>query len=115
MAVGRQRTGDIVATLPREIAKDVETAVAILRRHGARRIVLYGSLARGDYRMDSDIDLCYEGIPSEDYFRTVAECIMQIPRRVCVVDIKDTRGLFRERIMSEGKVLYEARPRSRRG
>ncbi len=107
----RERNSSVIAALPREIAKDVEAAVDILRRHGARRIILYGSLARGDYRTDSDIDLCYEGIPSEDYFRALAECIMQIRRRVCVVDIEDTRGLFRERIVNEGKVLYEYRAR----
>lgn len=57
--------------------------------------------------MDSDIDICFEGIPDEEYFRAVAECLMGIPRRISVTDLKDTHGALRERINKEGKVLYE--------
>lgn len=105
---------DVLSTLPRGIAKDVKKAVDILRRHGASRIVLYGSLARGDYHLDSDIDIGVEGIPDREYFRAVAECLMDIPRRVSLVDLRDTYDVFRARIDKEGKVLYERRRSSRR-
>lgn len=105
---------DVLSTLPRGIAKDVKEAVDILRRHGASRIVLYGSLARGDYHLDSDIDIGVEGIPDREYFRAVAECLMDIPRRVSLVDLRDTYGVFRARIDKEGEVLYERRRSSRR-
>ncbi|GBC96298.1 hypothetical protein HRbin16_02100 [bacterium HR16] len=62
--------------------------------------------------MDSDIDICFEGIPDEEYFRAVAECLMDIPRRISVMDLRDTHGAFRERINREGKVLYERRTSS---
>jgi len=39
--VERERNSSVIAALPREIAKDVEAAVDILRRHGARRIPVW--------------------------------------------------------------------------
>ncbi len=92
---------------PPEIMGDIEKAESILIRYGAAKIILYGSLARGDYRVDSDIDICYEGIPDESYFRAVAECLMEIQRRVSILDFKSIKGYFKQRIIEEGKLLYE--------
>ncbi|MDY3905207.1 MAG: nucleotidyltransferase domain-containing protein [Lawsonibacter sp.] len=36
---------------------------ALARRHGAQRLVLFGSRARGDNRERSDIDLAVYGMP----------------------------------------------------
>lgn len=36
---------------------------ALARRYGAKRLVLYGSRARGDHRYNSDIDLAVYGMP----------------------------------------------------
>lgn len=38
---------------------------ALARRYGARRLVLFGSRARGDNRYNSDIDLAVYGMPQE--------------------------------------------------
>ena len=94
--------------LPRDILQDVETVESILRRHGALKIILYGSLARGDYQADSDIDICVDGIPADRYFRVLAECLMETHRRVSVLNLEDTQGYLRERILREGKILYES-------
>ena len=42
-------------------------------RYGARRVVLVGSLARGDFRLGSDIDLVVEGLPEDALFRAGAD------------------------------------------
>ena len=39
---------------------------ALARKYGARRLVLYGSRARGDNRYNSDIDLAVYGMPKEN-------------------------------------------------
>lgn len=89
-----------------DMIRDLRTVSAILAQHGAQRIIVYGSLARGDYRPDSDIDLCVEGLPDHAYFRTLAACMMAIDRPVSLVELKDTHGYFRTRILTEGKLLY---------
>ena len=38
---------------------------ALARRYGAKRLVLFGSRARGDNRNNSDIDLAVYGMPED--------------------------------------------------
>ncbi len=38
----------------------------LARRYGARRLVLYGSRARGDHRYNSDVDLAVYGMPEKN-------------------------------------------------
>lgn len=38
----------------------------LARRYGARRLVLYGSRARGDHRYNSDVDMAVYGMPEEN-------------------------------------------------
>lgn len=104
-----------IAGLPDDIWADIEKVRAILLRYGAWKIILYGSLARGKHRKDSDIDLCFEGIADEKYFRVVAECLMTVSRPVSLLNLPDVQGYFRERILQEGKVLYEREPLTGRG
>jgi len=92
---------------PDDITRDLREASAILQDYGAQKIILYGSLARGNYRADSDIDICVEGLPDQHYFRAFAECLMGARRRISVLDLRNIRGYFRERILDEGKILYE--------
>lgn len=94
-------------TFPNDILQDIRKVASILIHHGAMKIILYGSLARGDYRDDSDIDVCVEGIPNENYFRAIAECLMKTQRRVSILDFQNIHGYLKERILKEGKILYE--------
>ena len=49
----------------------VREAAAVLKaRYGARRVVLFGSLAHAAWFMpDSDVDLVVEGLAGDDYWR----------------------------------------------
>jgi predicted nucleotidyltransferase len=47
-----------------------EAAAALKARYGARRVVLFGSLAHAAWFMpDSDVDLAVEGLAGDDYWR----------------------------------------------
>jgi len=95
-------------SLPASILAELKEVLRILVNHGVRRVILYGSFARGDFRQDSDFDLCVEGLSSRDYFLAFAECLMVTNRPLSIVELQDAKGYFRERILSEGKVIYDS-------
>ena len=95
--------------------REIETIVEQLKAMGGRKILLFGSLARGEISLFSDIDLLVlfdEDRPAAELTRSV----YQLPQRSEAVDvlayslrswerIKD-RPFFRH-ILSYAKVLYE--------
>ncbi|MEM6451763.1 MAG: nucleotidyltransferase domain-containing protein [Cyanobacteria bacterium P01_D01_bin.105] len=93
------------ALFPADVLQDLTMAGTVLARYGANQIILYGSMARGTYRPNSDIDLCVEGLPKKNFFRALGECLMASHRSLSIVDLESSHGYFRERILAEGKVL----------
>ncbi len=91
--------------LPADFTQDLAMIEQILLEYGAKKIILYGSLARDDYHPDSDIDICVQGLPNKHYFRALAECLMKTTHRMSIVDFKNTHGYFRERIIREGRLI----------
>ncbi|MBI5650853.1 MAG: nucleotidyltransferase domain-containing protein [Chloroflexi bacterium] len=104
--IGVSGAEDQVLRFPESVVRDLKTVTDILIRHHAKRIILYGSFARGDFRLSSDLDLCVEEIPDEEYFSAWAETLMIVSRHVSILDLAGVRGYLRERILSEGMVLY---------
>ena len=96
-----------IEALPQRYQKDVASAVKTLQRFGAERVILYGSLARGDAREDSDLDICVEGLPDENYFSALGECLLHSKNSIKMIDLHSSYGLLRNRILQEGLVLYE--------
>jgi len=95
---------------------ELHKIVKDLKKLGAKRIVLFGSLARGEPRVASDIDLLAI-FDDQDCFKTRIQKIYAQIEAAVDFDILPYnkqeyerirgRSLFR-RIEKEGKVLYEA-------
>ncbi len=76
---------------------------------GARRVVLIGSLARGDFRDHSDIDLVVTGIAAASFFDACAAADREAGDfAVDVIPIEDANPLVLRRIDSEGRELAHA-------
>ena len=75
-------------------------------RHGARRVVLVGSLARGEFKATSDIDLGVEGIPDDTFFRVDAE-LQRLADGFAIdlVPLESADARFREDVDREGVEL----------
>ena len=95
------------STLPKDVIRDLQKIKKILIRHGVRRIILFGSMATGDYTDNSDIDICFEGIPASKYFRVIAECMIAVDRRISLLALEDLHGYLKEKALREGKIIYE--------
>lgn len=81
---------------------------AFARERGVRRVVLFGSRARGTNFPKSDIDLAYsggDGFDFEDDLRERLWSLLQVD--IICLDEPISSDLQRE-IERDGKVLYEA-------
>ena len=72
-----------------------------------KRIILYGSRARGDYTRTSDIDLALENVSSTYLVKDVLEERTDTLLFFDIVILDSIRPQLRQRILMEGKVLYE--------
>lgn len=82
----------------------------LARLYGARRLVLFGSRARGDFGPRSDVDLAVYGMPlaNRGAFWTAAEDLPTL-LRLDIVHVRDTMDpVFLNNIEKDGVTLYAA-------
>ena len=85
----------------------IEQICALAEKHGLRRVILFGSRARGDFRPKSDIDLAAEG-GNIDAFRLAVEEETDTLLTFDVVDLDtDIQPALRDAIDKEGRIIYE--------
>lgn len=82
-------------------------AILLKSQYGARRVVLFGSLAhRGWFTSDSDVDLAVEGVSSADYWRAWRAAEESIDdRQVDLIDLADASDSLRLAIQRYGVEL----------
>ncbi len=77
------------------------------RKHGVKKVVLFGSRARGDHQERSDIDLAVFG-GNADRFRLDIEEETSTLLKYDVVEMnQDVNPELREQILKDGKTIYE--------
>lgn len=85
----------------------LEEIKKIAEKYEVKKIILFGSRARGDYHRASDIDLAVEGGRITDFILDVKETTSTL-LNFDIVDLKETvPGEFLEAIEKEGIILYE--------
>ena len=92
---------------------------AVVDHINPRRVVLFGSQARGDAKPDSDIDLLVvEDAPKEGRFRRLIDLRRSLPNVDCGIDLvltdeeewkrwSDGLNHLFARASREGRILYE--------
>lgn len=85
-----------------------EQIVSFAREAGARRVVLFGSRARGTNLPKSDIDIAIEGCRD---FAALEERLQEELWSLLKIDVVNLDGplseSLRQEIAGDGKVLYE--------
>ncbi len=91
-------------TEARKIAQNI--AQELVHRFHATKVVLFGSLARGDFKKYSDIDVAVWGVPPVKFFRAVA-FVTGLNRLwiVNLVDAEDCSSSLLQTILQEGMEL----------
>jgi len=96
--------GNQVSSEALNIAKKI--ADVLYEKYGADKVMLYGSLVRGDFSLWSDIDLAVWGISARKFYRAVAFATGVSKKwKVDVVDGQDCQEDLRKSILQEGIVL----------
>jgi uncharacterized protein len=104
----RRKRNHMALTSDADAAGRVARKIAheLVGRFGASKVVLFGSLARGDFKDRSDIDLAVWGIPSALYFRAVAFATGFSPDwRVDIIDADECPPSLLTVITEEGLLL----------
>ena len=84
-------------------------ADVLAREFSVRKVVLFGSIARGLAGSYSDIDLAVEGLPPEQTFRAMARAADVAGRNVDLVPLEDARPEVLAIIEREGEVIRDDR------
>lgn len=94
--------------IPIMFKEDIDKAIQILKESGCYEIYLFGSIARGDYREDSDIDLAVKGLLSEDYFKICGKIMIEIKRNIDIIQLDDEKSDFAKHINRKGYLIRVA-------
>lgn len=92
--------------LPREPLEE------LCRRHHIRRLALFGSVLREDFRPESDVDILVEFEPGHTpglrFFATERELSELLGRKVDLSTPECLGRYFRDQVLAEAKVEYDA-------
>ncbi|MCI0696697.1 nucleotidyltransferase domain-containing protein [candidate division KSB1 bacterium] len=87
--------------LPEIYHKDIRRAVEILKDAGCTDVYLFGSLATGNIRDGSDIDLAIRGCPKGKFFQLLGKLLLELNHSVDLVSL-DRQDAFARYLEKEG-------------
>jgi predicted nucleotidyltransferase len=97
--------------MPARIPIDHQRLAAFCRRHGLRRLWLFGSVLREDFGPDSDVDVLYEFLPGQQVGWDIVSISLELEsilgRNVDFVPAKYLNHHLRDRVLPEAEILYD--------
>jgi uncharacterized protein len=91
---------------------DRDAVSAFCRRYHIKRLALFGSVLRDDFRPDSDVDMLVEfesdHVPGLDFIAIERECSELLGRRVDLVTPKSLMRRIRDHILDAAVPVYIA-------
>jgi uncharacterized protein len=85
-----------------------EQILQIAAKHGASNVRVFGSVARGEARTDSDVDFLVEIEPNRslfDYIAVMQDLTELLGRKVDVAEPESLHGLIREKVLKDAVIL----------
>ena len=68
----------VAGEIPVQYHKDLEKAISIFKRYGCTEIYIFGSLAKGSFSENSDIDFAVKGLKKGDFYKVGALLNMEM-------------------------------------
>lgn len=95
-----------------DLSIDRDAVSALCRRHRIKRLALFGSVIRNDFRPDSDVDILVEfesgQTPGLDFIAIERELSELLGRRVDLVTPKSLIPRIRDQVLASAEPLYSA-------
>ena len=91
-----------------------KTLVSFLIKHGAKKIGLFGSVARGEERQDSDIDVLVEFSEVKSLFEMVGielDLADVLGKKIDLVTEGNLSPYIKDKVMKDLVVIYDERKR----
>jgi len=88
----------------KQLQREKELILTIVKRHNAANVRLFGSVARGDEHEKSDIDFLVDFLPGStlfDQIDLIAELTQKLGCRVDVVSARALNKYLRQRVLDE--------------
>jgi len=110
----RETEGDVGRTMNKEISIPKKALAQFCRERGIRRLSIFGSALRSDFRQDSDIDVLVEFEPSRiPGLLGIARMERELSslfggHKVDLRTPEDLSRYFRQQIIAEAEVQYAA-------
>ena len=83
--------------------ESLEKAVRILKEEGCTEVYVFGSVARGEGREESDIDLAVKGCREAGFFHVFGRLLMALDCPVDLVDL-DADDPFVQHLEQQGRL-----------
>jgi predicted nucleotidyltransferase len=102
----------IVEVFPDWFIREAERLSQLLaEKFGVEAVYLFGSLVWSDiHTPETDIDLAVSGLPNEQFLEAVSYLERESKFPIDLVDLSKVSDHLRQRILTEGKLLYEREP-----
>ncbi len=98
---------DTLKKLPSDFQKDLKTAIKILQDAGCTEIFIFGSVAHGELRSDSDIDIAIKGCPQGLFFRLLGILLVTLEHSVDLIDL-DSGARFNDFLIKHEELVRVA-------
>ena len=79
----------------------------ILKYTNPKKVIIFGSRARGDFKKTSDIDIAIDSEEDVDFIKEILDEKIETLLKFDVVNLRKVNEDFRREILEEGIVIYE--------
>ena len=80
--------------LPNEYQEDIKKAIKILKENGATEIYIFGSIEKGNFNKNSDIDIAIRGVKQENFYKVASILMFEIEKEIDLIDLDDENDKF---------------------
>ena len=80
--------------LPVEYQEDIKKALKILKQNGSTEIYIFGSIEKGNFNKNSDVDIAIRGVKQKNFYKVASILMFEIEKEIDLIDLDDENDKF---------------------